>query len=563
MKKILITLLLALITINVNCGSGGGTSTKGVSSKTTVTINLGEVRDASVSWKGIVCTLSIPPHVVEIRILITAPELEPKPLIEDIIPTAGITEISRTYEVPIGPNRHFVVEALNAASATGGVSYRSETYVNLNATGGVLYRGETYADTYEPVSLTIIMVSADPIPPTFAGLSSIDSITQTSMALSWLPATDNVTPQDKIQYLIYMATTSGGQNFSTPTFTTSLGATTYTVTGLSPETMSCYVVRAMDEVGNQETNTKELCVATTPSLSISPSTVTITALPNPDSLDSDNVTFTIQGGVPPYNVTSSNTAVIPDPGAIPASGGTFTIDPDQDCSITLVTLTVNDSVLESVDATVNLTIPVATAAITPSTICENDSTCTAGTETSTLTLTGVPPFDVTSSDTTVIPDPGSIWTDTYVIDAIDNSITADASIDLFSSSYCDSGPNTASLTVINQTDIDLLPINDGSDTSTIYCDVANTGADNAVNVEVWFWYDDCYAIYCDTDTVSVPGGGTQPALIGYFSGTLCDYMIIVDPNNTIQESNENNNCVDTDGLWCSLSLPGSCPFGFY
>jgi YVTN family beta-propeller protein len=241
MKKILMIALLALLTVNINCG-GGGTSSD-TSGKTVLTINLGEVRDVAslaTSERGMVSTSSIPPHVVAIRITISAPDI---PTIVEVISTAGLTSVSVTIEVPNGPNRHIVVEALND---TGGVLYSAETYVTLDGT---------------PVSVPMVM-AADPIPPMFTGLSSITSVTETSMVLSWLPATDNVTPQSKIQYLIYMATTSGGQNFSSPSFTTPLGATSYTVTGLSPNTTYYYVVWAMDEVGNKDGNMVERSATT-------------------------------------------------------------------------------------------------------------------------------------------------------------------------------------------------------------------------------------------------------------------------------------------------------------
>ncbi len=647
MKKILMIALLALLTVNMNCG-GGGTSSDS-SATTALTINLGEVRDASslsTSERGLVSTSSIPSHVVSIRITISAPDM---PTIVQVIPTGGLTSVSVTIDVPNGSNRHIVVEALND---TGGVLYRGETYVDLDGT---------------PVSVPITMVSADPIPPMFAGISDITSITQTSMVLSWSPATDNVTPQNKIQYLIYMATTPGGQNFLVPSFTTSLGATSYmvaglnpnttyyyvvlamdevgnrsttiveaagttlappdpnpptfgglasatalsvtevqlqwsaatddvtpssdiiyliymamtsggqdfntpsaitspgatmyTVTGLSPATMYCFVVRARDEAGNTDANTIERCATTLtppPSLSVSPLTVTIVALPNPDSSGSDNVTFTVQGIDPPFNVTSSNTAVIPNPGEVSVSGGTFTIDPDQDCSTTLVILNVTDSDSGSVDATVNLNIPSFTDALANDAICENDNTCPAGIETTTLTLTGVPPFDVTSNQPTVIPNPGMSWTNTYLIDAIDNSITATTNVNLSSSSYCDSGPNIASLTVINQVDIDLRPINNGIDTGMgeIYCDIQNTGADDAIGVEVWFDYDDdCTMTNCDQITpVDVPGLSTLPVTYSY-AFTPVYYRIIVDPQNLIQESDETNNCVTNNPGMCSLPIP--------
>jgi hypothetical protein len=666
MKKILMIVLLALLTINMNCGGSGGSSAD-TSAATMVTINLGEVRDVSslsASGEGIVSTSSIPPHVVSIRITISAPDM---PTIQEIIPTAGLTSVSVTIDVPNGFNRLIRVDALNAA---GNVLYSAQTYFNCDG---------------QPLTLDMMM-AAETIPPEFEGLSDISSITETSMVLSWSPATDNVTPQNRIQYLIYMAlgsealsiqefdfsspsfttplgatsytvtglnpgtaykynvqamdevgnkdgntkqmeaTTlvppdtdtnpptfdglesasalsstevglqwsdatdavtpsseivyliymamvSGGQDFNTPTATTGPGETTYTVTGLSPETMSCYVVRARDNAGNTDSNTIERC-ATTPSppasFSISPSSATIVALPNPDSSGSDNVTFTIQGGIPPYNVTSSNTDVIPNPGTISASSSTllsssqsdtFEIDPDQDCSTTSVTLNVTDSDSGAASATVNLNIPSFTDTLAHDSICENEYTCSAGIETTTLTLTGVPPFDLTSSQPTVIPDLGTNWTGSYLIDAVDGSITADTLVNLTSSSYCDEGPNMSSITVVNQPDFELFPSNDGADTSIIWCDVLNMYVSRAVNVTVWIQYTDyCTCTGCVPVTVSISPHWFEYISIAHGCGfTPTDYRIIVDPNNAFPETDETNNCVDTDGSWCSSPLPASCP----
>ena len=76
---------------------------------------------------------------------------------------------------------------------------------------------------------------SDNTPPTFAGLKSattcipgpIGGGRTTSYHLSWDPASDDVTPQKKIVYDVYQATTSGGEDFSTPTYTTGPGATSF------------------------------------------------------------------------------------------------------------------------------------------------------------------------------------------------------------------------------------------------------------------------------------------------------------------------------------------------
>jgi YVTN family beta-propeller protein len=97
----------------------------------------------------------------------------------------------------------------------------------------------------------------DPTPPTFGGVESATALSSTEIELQWSEATDDVTPSSNIVYLIYMATTSGGQNFATPTAMTAPGVTAYTVTGLIPNTTYYFVVRARDEAGNIDANTVE------------------------------------------------------------------------------------------------------------------------------------------------------------------------------------------------------------------------------------------------------------------------------------------------------------------
>ncbi len=77
-----------------------------------------------------------------------------------------------------------------------------------------------------------------------------------SYSLSWNPATDPVTPSDKIVYDIYYSSTSGGENFSSPLATTGPGATAYS--GSVPGSGAAYfVVRARDTAGHEDHNTVE------------------------------------------------------------------------------------------------------------------------------------------------------------------------------------------------------------------------------------------------------------------------------------------------------------------
>ena len=106
---------------------------------------------------------------------------------------------------------------------------------------------------------------SDNTPPTFAGLKSatacipgpIGGGRTTSYHLSWDPASDDVTPQKKIVYDVYQATTSGGEDFSTPTYTTTPGATSFATPALPTDAQFYFVVRARDQAGNSDANKVE------------------------------------------------------------------------------------------------------------------------------------------------------------------------------------------------------------------------------------------------------------------------------------------------------------------
>ena len=646
MKKLLAILVLALLTININCGGGSGGTSTSAAGRTTVTINLGETRTASRAGEGLLSASStIPSVVASIRFVISAPDMA---TIERVVSVAGKTVISESFDIPNGANRDCVVEAMDAL-------------------GNIVFRGETFANfDGRPVTLIIIMVSTDKTPPVFSGISSINSITTTSMTLSWSAATDNVTPQGNIQYLIYMSTTSGGENFTTPNFTTTAGATSVNVTGLNPDTTFFFVVRAMDEAGNidsnavemsartlappdvtpptfgglvsatatsstsidlqwnpasdnrsapsaivylvymsatsggqnfavpsftttagatsfsvpgltpnttyyfvvrardeagnMDTNTVEKSVTTLPAISVSPPTVTAAGLTNPDGQTSDDITFTISGGTPPYNVTSSNTALIANPGTV--AGSTFVVDPNSTCTGDVVTLEVKDSDGNSATADVNITKSAASFSPAGASICENDSTCAAGTETQMLTLSGVSPFTITSGNPSVIPNSGTISGYTYTTDATDNSIAANTNVLLTLTDSCEDTFD-AFITVINQGAPLALPELRTESASIIGLPgisytVANNGGTDANNVTVWVEYGDLYDSACTPRTISVPAGGTVSDTVPTSPITPTIFTIVVDPNNTIAESNEANNCFDSGSGGCSFP-PTSCP----
>jgi hypothetical protein len=112
----------------------------------------------------------------------------------------------------------------------------------------------------------------DQTPPTFTGLVSATTCVPgpisgqtTSYTLRWDAATDNMTPSRRIAYDVYQAAVPGGEDFSTPTYTTPAGATSFATPELPADKAVYFVVRARDKAGNRDSNTVErqgqnLCV---------------------------------------------------------------------------------------------------------------------------------------------------------------------------------------------------------------------------------------------------------------------------------------------------------------
>jgi hypothetical protein len=104
--------------------------------------------------------------------------------------------------------------------------------------------------------------TADTQAPSFTGASSA-TVSGQSITIAWTAASDDVTPPGQIVYLVYQATSAGGESFATPTYTTAPGAASYTVSGLMPSTTYYFVVRAQDQAGNVAVNTTEVSGKTT------------------------------------------------------------------------------------------------------------------------------------------------------------------------------------------------------------------------------------------------------------------------------------------------------------
>jgi hypothetical protein len=115
---------------------------------------------------------------------------------------------------------------------------------------------------------------SDRAPPRFAGLTQATTCLpgpaggparSSHYSLKWAPAADDATPATGIVYDVFQGAAPGGEDFSTPTYTTALGATSFTTPLLPDDSPYYFVVRARDLAGNRDANTVEqrgtnLCV---------------------------------------------------------------------------------------------------------------------------------------------------------------------------------------------------------------------------------------------------------------------------------------------------------------
>ena len=203
MRRLLIVLFLALLALNTQCGSGGGDGT--FSGTTPVTIVFGEVRTgpgttASLEKGKLVSNIVADDRIAGItvtgrelticRITITGPGMTDMVTEVEI---SGQEKISETFKIRSGLNRYLLVEFID----NGNNVLFSADRAGVNLEG-------------EPVE---IEVQVEPTgtylaPPEFPGISSIGNVETRSVRLNWEPATDNLTPQDRIQYEIYLSNES-------------------------------------------------------------------------------------------------------------------------------------------------------------------------------------------------------------------------------------------------------------------------------------------------------------------------------------------------------------------
>ncbi len=104
--------------------------------------------------------------------------------------------------------------------------------------------------------------SSDVYPPLFRGLQSIATAGGASVRIDW-KAGDDESGSASLTYRAYAASTSGGQDFSSPVLTTGAGETSAILTSATTPLVAVgttvfLVVRATDADGNEDRNTVEL-----------------------------------------------------------------------------------------------------------------------------------------------------------------------------------------------------------------------------------------------------------------------------------------------------------------
>jgi hypothetical protein len=203
----------------------------------------------------------------------SAVELSWEPAADDITSGADIVYLAYQADTPGGQDfAQPTAESAPGASALviGGLPRSTTLYFVVRARDAA---GNIDGNTME-VSATTPDVG-DSSPPIFNGVQGATAIGSSGVNLTWQPASDDATPVAEIRYRVYVAETSGAQDFAAATVESDPGATEILVTGHTPATEYFFVVRALDTVGNEDQNTIEMAITTGDSTSFSADIVPI------------------------------------------------------------------------------------------------------------------------------------------------------------------------------------------------------------------------------------------------------------------------------------------------
>jgi hypothetical protein len=138
----------------------------------------------------------------------------------------------------------------------------------------------------------------DTVPPQFGGCVAAANVGQVNVAVSWLPAVDDVSLPANIKYEVLASTTPGViKDFSS--IATATGDTQVVIPGLAPSTRYYFICRAVDEAGNVDDNTAEVTALTGSN-------------PRPPTFIA-NVSISVPAGSAPFTATMAWDAQATDP----------------------------------------------------------------------------------------------------------------------------------------------------------------------------------------------------------------------------------------------------------
>ncbi len=197
----------------------------------------------------------------------------------------GVWEYSHESNYPVD------ITSYTITGLQPNTEYKVDVSVRDEANNSVFY-GEKTVKTKQ---------AADTQYPT-PGTLTVGTVTANSIALSWTRGTDNVTPQSKLKYRVYWKKKSDSA-WQGGLYETDI--TSYTITGLVPNTEYKVDVRVEDEAGNgglygeKTVKTKQ---ATTPSVPVTG----VTLNRNSVTIDGDYSTIQLTATVHPSNASDKS-----------------------------------------------------------------------------------------------------------------------------------------------------------------------------------------------------------------------------------------------------------------
>lgn len=204
----------------------------------------------------------------------------------------GITSLSAASSTSLFVTWNAASDALTASplikyrvyvgTTAGGQNFSAATVTSPPGANSVLLTGLAPGSDYFVVVRAVngageedqnkVEKSAKPLAdtkaPTFDGATKAETFDGSAVKLSWTAAKDDITAGEGIVYQVYVASESGKQNLTVPSYVSTPGATSIVVKGLpKPKTKYYFVVRARDAAGNADTNKVEVSADSGPDVS--------------------------------------------------------------------------------------------------------------------------------------------------------------------------------------------------------------------------------------------------------------------------------------------------------